>query len=184
MAALLPWINFFMASVALAFSTIALITAGFRPPWLIVETFARRVAEFSSQRAQSARKTVEPFLRPVPREQPIVVVEAPAPVLELLDRPRAPGSIRRVDRAEPSAVAGPRLIAVPNLAVSAPVEESASLELRRRFGAIWDFADQGMAEDEIARQSGYPIGQVELILGLRRQLILAGSLAESRAGGS
>ena len=32
---------------------------------------------------------------------------------------------------------------------------------------------EGMAVDEIARESGYPIGQVELILGLRRRLLVA-----------
>ncbi len=34
-------------------------------------------------------------------------------------------------------------------------------------------ADEGMPVDAIARETGYPIGQVELILGLRRRLLVA-----------
>jgi hypothetical protein len=80
---------------------------------------------------------------------------------------------RRIDRAEPSAVSGPTLISVPDLA-AAP-SPAAAAELGRRFGAVWELADAGLAPDAIARQTGQPIGQVELVLGLRRQLIAAGS---------
>ena len=70
-----------------------------------------------------------------------------------------------------SPVAGPTLIAIPSLA--APPSETtaaAAVELGRRFGAIWDLADSGASTEAIARRSGQPIGQVELILALRRQL--------------
>ena len=78
---------------------------------------------------------------------------------------------RRVDRAEPIAPAVRPLIAVPNLA-ALPSEDAAeaTAELGRRFGAIWLMADQGAPAEEIARACGQPIGQVELILGLRRQV--------------
>ena len=36
--------------------------------------------------------------------------------------------------------------------------------------AIWALADAGAPAEAIARETGQPIGQVELILGLRRQL--------------
>jgi hypothetical protein len=81
----------------------------------------------------------------------------------------SPGAPRRVDRGESNAARGPTLIAVPHLPAPAS-EGSAAADLDRRFGAIWALADSGASADEIARGTGQPIGQVELILGLRRQL--------------
>jgi hypothetical protein len=85
------------------------------------------------------------------------------------------GSSLRADAGLDSAVVAPTLIAVPNLAgVGGAAEESASsAELERlgsRFSAIWELAEAGASADAIARATGHPIGQVELILGLRRQL--------------
>jgi hypothetical protein len=90
------------------------------------------------------------------------------------------GPSRRADRKGPgaSAATGPTLIAVPDLAGPPAEAEAASAELARRFGAIWDLADAGASAEAIARGTGQPIGQVELILGLRRQLVAA---AEGRA---
>lgn len=87
--------------------------------------------------------------------------------------PAGPPPIRRVDPAEPSAVAGPTLIAVPDLAAPAAARPATD-ELARRFGTIWDLADSGAGPEAIARATGQPIGQVELILGLRRQQATAG----------
>jgi hypothetical protein len=85
------------------------------------------------------------------------------------------GSLLRADAGLDSAVAAPTLISVPNLAgVGSPTEESASsAELERlgsRFSAIWELAEADASADAIARATGHPIGQVELILGLKRQL--------------
>jgi hypothetical protein len=83
-------------------------------------------------------------------------------------RPHHP---QRADRAESSAVGGPTLITVPNLAASVPdALSAAAAELGQRFGAIWALADSGQAPEAIAQTTGQPVGQVELILGLRRQL--------------
>jgi hypothetical protein len=69
-------------------------------------------------------------------------------------------------------VGGPTLIAIPSLsAISSEASAVAAAELGRRFGAIWALADAGQAPEAIARATGQPIGQVELILGLRRQLL-------------
>jgi hypothetical protein len=82
-----------------------------------------------------------------------------------------PQHAQRADRAKPSAVGGPTLIVVPSLTASAAAAPSAAaIELGQRFGAIWALADTGESPDAIARTTGQPIGQVELILGLRRQL--------------
>lgn len=86
---------------------------------------------------------------------------------------------RRVDAAETTAVAGPTLITVPSLAAtSSPSPASVTHELGRRFRPIWELADTGATPDAIARSTGQPIGQVELILALRRQL--NANAAESR----
>jgi len=89
-----------------------------------------------------------------------------------------------LSRSEPplaTAVADPTLIAVPNLAASSSAEpEPASAELGQRFGAIWELADSGAPAEAIARATGQPIGQVELILGLRRQFAAGPGLARIR----
>ncbi len=74
----------------------------------------------------------------------------------------------RADRREPSAMTGPRLIAVPDLSAPVPEAHEMPADLSRRFGAIWAMSDAGTSPEAIARQTGQPIGQVELILGLRR----------------
>lgn len=89
--------------------------------------------------------------------------------------PQGPPPIRRVDPPEPAATPGPTLIAVPDLAANPEARAgSAADELARRFGAIWSLADSGAGPEAIARATGQPIGQVELILGLRRQQAAAG----------
>ncbi len=76
----------------------------------------------------------------------------------------------RLDHAHPSAVPGPTLISVPDLgAPPCPPAEAAS-ELEKRFGPIWELAERGEPAEAIARITGQPIGQVDLVLGLRRQL--------------
>ena len=79
-----------------------------------------------------------------------------------------PGPVQRTDRGKTSAVGGPTLIVVPNLATSIPeASTAAAAELSQRFGAIWALAESGLSAEAIARATGQPIGQVELILGLR-----------------
>jgi hypothetical protein len=80
---------------------------------------------------------------------------------------RAVPTMRRFD---PPSLGGRPLITVPSLATngSTTAATEAAAELGRRFGPIWDLADSGHAPSEIARRTGQPIGQVELILGLRR----------------
>jgi hypothetical protein len=64
----------------------------------------------------------------------------------------------------------PTLIAVPSLAAP-PSERDASVrETSERYAAIWSLADAGSPVDVIARATGQPVGQIELILGLRRQI--------------
>src|SRR5262249_50700087 len=75
------------------------------------------------------------------------------------------------DRAAASAVSKPTLITVPNLApIRTEGPSPNSSELSERFADVWELADTGAPPESIARETGHPIGQVELILALRRQL--------------
>ena len=62
------------------------------------------------------------------------------------------------------------LISVPNLASLPEDRDPASSPLSQRYAAIWTLADQGASPDVIAKATGQPIGQIELILGLRRHI--------------
>jgi hypothetical protein len=64
----------------------------------------------------------------------------------------------------------PRLIVVPNLASASGDREGMLSGLTQRYAAIWTLADTGASPEVIARATGQPIGQIELILGLRRQI--------------
>jgi hypothetical protein len=72
--------------------------------------------------------------------------------------------------ASPRAAGPPTLIAIPKLASTAQDSDTNLETLSERYAAIWDLADSGSAPEVIARATGQPVGQVELILGLRRQL--------------
>ena len=83
-----------------------------------------------------------------------------------------PRTTSRVDPPQPPA---PTLISVPNLSTpsASSVSVEASAVLGRRFASIWELADAGTSAEAIARATGHPVGQVELILGLRRQISIA-----------
>ncbi len=81
--------------------------------------------------------------------------------------PVGPRRIVRIDPA-PESPKTPRLIAVPDLSTPPSDETDTAEALRQRYQEIWDQADSGLDAEAIARASGQPIGQIELILGLRR----------------
>jgi hypothetical protein len=65
----------------------------------------------------------------------------------------------------------PILIAVPDLtAPDHEPDDRSEVELAQRHGEAWALVAAGASPAEIARQTGQPIGQVELIVGLYRQL--------------
>ena len=80
----------------------------------------------------------------------------------------------RVDR--PAVPDGPLLITVPDLASrdARPVVEIPE-SIARRYSPIWDLADSGASPEAIARATGQPVGEIGLILGLRRTMDPAGS---------
>lgn len=62
------------------------------------------------------------------------------------------------------------LISVPNLAAGPDDRDASSNLLSQRYAAIWALSDQGATPEVIAKATGQPIGQIELILGLRRHI--------------
>jgi hypothetical protein len=74
------------------------------------------------------------------------------------------GSVRTASTHEPALIAVPNLEGVPN------DRDDTVSGLKVRYAAIWTLADSGARPEVIARATGHPIGQIELILGLRRQI--------------
>ncbi len=74
-------------------------------------------------------------------------------------------------REDKNAQAEPTLIAIPDLgAGEAGSAGIAGSEFGERHGEAWTLAAAGVPPEEIARQTGQPIGQIELIVGLYRRL--------------
>jgi hypothetical protein len=73
------------------------------------------------------------------------------------------GAVRNASAHEPT------LIAVPNLEDAPGNREVTDGGLKERYAAIWTLADKGASVDVIARATGQPVGQIELILALRRR---------------
>lgn len=176
---MLPAPNLVMALVVILCLVLALILISFGAVWSRLRELARPLADTARLVDDLARRqrAMEALLGRLDASGAAGML----PDASAKDRPAMP--IRRGDDADPSAVSGPILIAVPNLAAS-PTEASASAtaELSRRFGAIWAMADTGASAETIARETGQPMGQVELILGLRRQVATgAGGTTGGRA---
>jgi hypothetical protein len=86
--------------------------------------------------------------------------------------PSGPIARRRSGRHPVPAMDGigePKLITVPKLP-AAQDRQAMHGGLSQRYAAIWELAESGASPDAIARATGQPIGQIELILGLRRQM--------------
>ena len=65
----------------------------------------------------------------------------------------------------------PILIAVPDLVAPDPQSgDRSEAELAQRHGEAWLLAAAGTSPADIARRTGQPIGQAEVIVGLYRQL--------------
>ena len=79
----------------------------------------------------------------------------------------APKSPRRAPNRKRTSTS---MISVPNLA-AAPERPRRFVEpAQPTYAAIWTLADQGASPEVIAKATGQPIGQIELILGLRRHI--------------
>ena len=77
----------------------------------------------------------------------------------------------------------PALIAIPNLEGAPNDRDVSASGLKERYAAIWTLAETGATADVIARATGQPVGQIELILGLRRRIDGAKSISSHAAHG-
>ncbi len=76
-----------------------------------------------------------------------------------------------IRRHEPAAdPSHPTLISIPDLGHEGPTDRQSGAELSQKYQAVWTLAVSGLSPEEIARQTGQPIGEVELIIGLQRSL--------------
>lgn len=105
------------------------------------------------------------------------IVRLRSRVDELEDRPAArtdsqgsplPGGPMRAKRAEGGTI--PTLIEVPSLSRMPERQETGQGGLVERYGELWSRADAGESALEIARDLGLAVGQVELILNLRKRV--------------
>lgn len=161
-----------MTSVWQSVSQSALVCATLIMAWASIALSRQVGAAKSASDALSRRldelslriRTVEARKLKSRGDDPTTPKPKPAPSVA------CPVSIHRPDPAETASISTPRLIAVPSLATvgSEAAATRAAGELSRRFGTIWTLADAGEPADAIALATGHPIGQVELILGLRR----------------
>lgn len=84
---------------------------------------------------------------------------------------RAPARAVPAPAARPEPASRPTLIAVPDLGQDAPpADHQVGDELGQKHREIWSLADAGATPEQIARRTGQPIGEVELIVGLQRRL--------------
>jgi hypothetical protein len=146
-----PW----MATLVHA-ATLALLA------WLVV--LHRRQARLLRGQRRELREQARWLRRLAARLE-----ERAEPVAEAQEPPPTPPSRRR-----PRGRAVPTLISLPDLD-DRPVEPdrlAATLaELEEKHGDVWRRGEAGEAADAIARDTGRPVGEVEMVLRLRRQLL-------------
>jgi len=124
-------------------------------------------ARLRAARASAAR--LDALTRRVERlEARLDEAVAARPAPDRVPVPTGPGPRATARHVAPPPPLGPTLVAVPDLNADGP-DTSGADDLGRRFAAIWEMADAGATPQAISRASGHPVGQVDLILGLRRQ---------------
>jgi hypothetical protein len=65
----------------------------------------------------------------------------------------------------------PTLITVPGLdSFSEDELKAAGDSLGRRHATVWNLAESGLSPEAISTSTGQPIGEIELILALRRRI--------------
>jgi hypothetical protein len=175
----MPPVSWFVPCVAVA--TLLLAVAWPAVAWFVLtrrqarseQSVERRFADLTHQsRALEARleRFFEEFGKTPAREGELEHAQ--------MSRPRWSGpswpTTRAQQRRNPATTwvdgAEPPLIVVPNLAAAANDREVVVNGLTQRYAAIWSLAASGSSAEVIARATGQPIGQIELILGLRRQI--------------
>lgn len=157
-------------SVAAALLVLSQVASWLRVRRLGLGVIRTRIEDLENR--QAALEALAAEFRAAAAPEPAETPSVPSPS-RVVPRPsvhRRQAPAQRVDAAQSSAVSGPTLISVPSLSSPAPTSEPVFADLGHRFRPIWELADRGATPDIIARSTGQPIGQVELILALKRQL--------------
>lgn len=113
-----------------------------------------------SQLSAAAQNATPAPIAPPPSVQPVAARHSDS---QLYVEPKHVEPKRQGPAAVPRATAPVAPAPVVSIESSAP-----SAPLDARHGAIYHLADAGLSPVQIARQTGLPTGQVELIIGLRR----------------
>ncbi len=83
---------------------------------------------------------------------------------------RAPASDESRKRAVAKGAEPSLLITIPSLESTTGDRKAVAEGLAERYSSVWRLAESGRSAEEISRETQTPIGQIELILGLRRSL--------------
>lgn len=84
--------------------------------------------------------------------------------------PKAPASDESRKRAAAKGAEPSLLITLPSLEAPAGDRRAVAEGLAERYATVWRLAESGRSPESISRETQTPIGQIELILGLKRSL--------------
>ena len=166
----LPWLTIVTGILGLGVVALAGVSLLL---WRRVNALAARVDRATWTEPVSVPVVSPPTPTPPPGSpHPATASAIPAPRVAVVNRPRPVAA----PDPRPGEPVGPTLIAVPDLR-TAPAADRGSSPLDGRFGEVGALASAGATAAEIADQTGYPVGQVELILGLlrHRAAVVAGA---------
>jgi hypothetical protein len=158
----MPPESWLVVTVAAAFLLLGI--AGSPLAWALLHQRRSRWEQLVEQRWRALAGQVRALENRLTQHESIKPVDPSMRSLTRDDSPGRLGSVRADCSHEPA------LIAVPNLEGEPHDREGSVSALKERYAAIWALADNGAKPDVIARATGQPIGQIELILGLRRQI--------------
>ena len=117
------------------------------------------------QRLENRVRTLEELLRAADRK----IVELNA-LLKQNDPPRPPAKSRAVERPQPTSAHHQAEGLARSRDFSSMANAAVTADSRRttaRYQAVYKLLDQGESAAAVARQLGFPVGEVELIAGLR-----------------
>lgn len=146
-----------LAAILVLSVLLAIVSAVAGALWWRVRSLPLVEAVLLARALASKRRALEDLLDRIAQSGP-VPPKTPSP-------PPPRNQPPRVDPPS-SAIPGPRLIAVPDLSVP---PSPTTVEPDDRYADLIGLAEAGASAEEIARETGRPIGHVELILNLGRK---------------
>jgi len=124
-----------------------------------LDDLSRRLSQWERQSRDMPKPASPPRIEPPST--------APNPRSRVVGTPVLSPFRRHEPGASPS---HPTLISIPDLGHEGPIDRQSGAELGQKYQAVWTLAVSGSSPEEIARRTGQPIGEIELIIGLQRSL--------------